>query len=109
MAGVGNVFTSEVLFVCGIDPFRPVGTLSEEDAARIVRAAHDLLRANVPESRMPGAARAYRRTTRLANPDARLWVYGRGGRPCRRCGTPIASRKQGESARLTYWCPVCQK
>jgi len=53
--------------------------------------------------------RAYRRTTRFANPEARLWVYGRGGRPCRRCATPIAARKQGEDARLTYWCPKCQK
>ncbi len=109
MAGVGNVFKCEVLFVCGVDPFRTVGSLGDEDARRLVRTARDLLVANTGDQRAPGAVRAYRRTTRFANPEARLWVYGRGGRPCRRCGTPIASRKQGESARLTYWCPRCQR
>ncbi len=109
MAGIGNVFKCEILFLCGVDPFRAVASLSAEDARRLVRTARGLLRANVGEPRMAGPRPAYRRTTRLANPEARLWVYGRGGRPCRRCGTPIASRKQGESARLTYWCPVCQR
>jgi endonuclease-8 len=50
----------------------------------------------------------YRRTTRSSDPSQRLWVYGRGGKPCRRCDTPIAVRKQGDDARLTYWCPRCQ-
>jgi endonuclease VIII len=104
MAGVGNVFKCEVLFVCGIDPFRLVDSLHEEEALLLIRTARDLLRENVSP-----AARAYRRTTRAMNPAARLWVYGRGERPCRRCGTSIAVRKQGESARLTYWCPGCQK
>lgn len=49
-----------------------------------------------------------RRTTGRANPADRLWVYGRGRRPCRRCGTPIAWRKSGFEARSTYWCPSCQ-
>jgi endonuclease-8 len=109
MAGIGNVFKCEILFVCGVDPFRAVGTVSDEEAQQLVRGARALLRANVAEPRDLPAARFQRRTTRFMNPDARLWVYGRGGRPCRRCGAPIASRKQGESARLTYWCPVCQR
>jgi endonuclease-8 len=37
-----------------------------------------------------------------------LWVYGRSGRPCRRCGTLVRSARQGKLARLTYWCPRCQ-
>ena len=109
MAGVGNVFKCEILFLCSVHPFRRVATLSDEDAQRLVRGARELLRANVAEHRMPEAVRAYRRTTRFANPQARLWVYGRSGQPCRRCGTPIALQKQGESARLTYWCPMCQR
>jgi endonuclease-8 len=109
MAGIGNVFKCEVLFVGGVDPFRDAGALTDEEAQRVVRRARELLVANVAEPRAPGAVRAYRRTTRFANPAARLWVYGRGGRPCHRCGTPIACRKQGESARLTYWCPRCQR
>ena len=109
MAGVGNVFKCEVLFLCGVDPFRSATTISEDEARRLVRTARDLLRVNVAEPRVPGAVRGHRRTTRLANPAATLWVYGRGGRPCRRCGTAVASRKQGEAARLTYWCPRCQR
>jgi endonuclease-8 len=42
------------------------------------------------------------------NPEDRLWVYSRGGQPCRKCGTAIASRKDGDAARVTYWCPKCQ-
>jgi endonuclease-8 len=109
MAGVGNVFKCEILFLCGVDPFRGVASLTDEEADRLVRRSREMLRANVAEPRDPRAARPHRRTTRFMNPEARLWVYGRGGRPCRRCGTPIASRKHGESARLTYWCPQCQR
>jgi endonuclease VIII len=110
MAGVGNVFKSEVLFVAGLDPFRAVGSLADEQVTRLVAVARDLLRANVFDAARAGAATwgGYRRTTRSAHPDARLWVYGRSGRPCRRCGTPIAYRKQGANARGTYWCARCQ-
>jgi endonuclease-8 len=110
MAGIGNVFKSEILFVCGIDPFRPIASLSPDDAGRVIAAARRLLEANVIEA--GGAAPRFprgRRTTRLAQPSAALWVYGRAGRPCRRCGTSILLRKQGPSARLTYWCSRCQR
>jgi endonuclease-8 len=49
-----------------------------------------------------------RRTTHESNPGERLWVYGRQGQECRRCGVSIMMRKQGEQARSTYWCPECQ-
>ncbi|MGE5361837.1 MAG: DNA-formamidopyrimidine glycosylase family protein [Bacteroidales bacterium] len=103
MAGVGNVYKSEALFVCGIEPWKAVSALSDEQASYLVRTSRDLLKANVAPT-----ARGARRTTRALNPESRLWVYGRGGRPCRRCGTPIACEARGESARLTYWCPKCQ-
>jgi endonuclease-8 len=109
MAGVGNVFKSEVLFLCRVDPFREVSSVSEEEAVRIVRKARELLRANVHDGTRPVLTRTYRRTTRSMNPAERLWVYGRAGKPCRTCGTTIAFRKQGESARVTYWCPRCQR
>jgi endonuclease VIII len=54
------------------------------------------------------APAAGRRTTGSLHPAEGLWVYGRNGRPCRRCRTPIAARKAGADARLTYWCPRCQ-
>ncbi len=111
MAGVGNVFKSEVLFVSGLDPFRTVASLTDAQVAKLIAVAHELLRANVIDAGSVGAATwgGYRRTTRRADPDARLWVYGRAGKPCRRCGTPISYLKQGADARGTYWCPRCQR
>jgi endonuclease VIII len=49
-----------------------------------------------------------RRTTGRSDPAESLWVYKRAGEPCRKCGTPIESRKQGLDARVTFWCPQCQ-
>jgi endonuclease-8 len=102
MAGIGNVFKSEILFEAGVAPFRFVETVSDSELDRIVAIARRLMAMNVR-----GATRG-RRTTRSLDPAAGLWVYGRGGRPCRRCGTPIQSRKTGPDARVTYWCPRCQ-
>ncbi len=110
VAGIGNVFKSEILFVCGIDPFRPVASLTPDDGARLVATARRLLRSNVLEhaGHLPLARRGYRQTTGFADPTARLWVYDRAGRRCRKCGTTIQYRKQGEPVRGTYWCPKCQ-
>jgi endonuclease-8 len=111
MAGVGNVFKSEVLFVARIDPFRRVSALSDAEVQAVITAARRLLAMNAQEGpaeiRPPGGA--FRRTTPFVNPAARLWVYGRTGRPCRRCGAPIRSRKQGLDVRFTFWCPSCQR
>jgi endonuclease-8 len=110
MAGVGNVYKSEVLFLCGVNPFTAVRALDDSRLASIIETARRLLRANVSE----GVAAmttytGFRRTTRRDDPKERLWVYGRARLPCRRCGTAISIRKQGADARLTYWCPECQK
>lgn len=94
-AGVGNVYKSEVLFACGVDPFSPVGGLSPVLRLRLFETAARLLRAN-----LDSGARI--------TVEGGLAVYGRAGRPCRRCGTRIESRRQGEAARTTYWCPACQ-
>ena len=114
VAGIGNIFKSETLFVARVDPFTRVATLSPEVLARLVATARRLMRANVndefPTSEAPTSKTTYagRRTTGRSDPSARLWVYGRAGRPCRRCGTPISRRKQGADARTTYWCERCQ-
>lgn len=105
MAGVGNVYKSEVLFLTGFNPARTVAGLDDSDLERLVVCSRDLLRQNVaPDAPRPGA----RRTTRSMNPNERLWVYGRGARPCRRCGTPIRRGLTGRNVRVTYWCPSCQ-
>ena len=109
MAGLGNVYKSEVLFMCRINPFAAVGSLSEDDLGHLVDTGRKLLRINVESSVAPMTTyTGYRRTTRRNDPGERLWVYGRARLPCRRCGTAINVRKQGAGARLTYWCPRCQ-
>jgi endonuclease-8 len=108
VAGIGNVFKSEILFIAGIDPFRTVGQLSDDDLTRIVGEARRQLRANVLDRSQTLSPAFGRRTTRSLDPQAKLWVYGRGGKPCRTCGTAIEARATGLDARLTYWCPVCQ-
>jgi endonuclease-8 len=109
VAGIGNVFKSEILFLAGIHPFTPVFRLPDEDLERIVNVARDALQANVLTRVQTLSVSMARTTTRAMDPNSRLWVYGRGGKPCRRCGTAIESRKTGLDARLTYWCPRCQK
>lgn len=109
MAGVGNVYKSEVLFLCRVDPFTSVRALDDTRLAAIVETARRLLRANVSEGLAAMTTyTGFRRTTRRDDPKERLWVYGRARLPCRRCGTSISIRKQGADARLTYWCPRCQ-
>lgn len=98
LAGVGNVFQSELCFVSGLDPRRPVDTV--ERLPRVVRLAHLMLDQNKE------------RSTRTTTGDLRkpLWVYGRVGSPCRRCSTKIVVEELGPVGRerLTYWCPRCQ-
>jgi endonuclease-8 len=110
VSGIGNVFKSEVLFLCGIHPDRLASALAPVDFIRIVDLAVPLMRANTGATASSGIVtyRGLRRTTRQASGEENLWVYGRGGKPCRRCGTPIASAKRGLDARSTYWCPTCQ-
>jgi endonuclease-8 len=109
LAGIGNVYKSEVLFACRIDPFAPVGSLEPDRIRAVVRTARKLLCANTSSALPPMTTyRGFRRTTSRDDPSQRLWVYGRAGKPCRRCGTSIAIRKQGPPARVTTWCPECQ-
>jgi endonuclease-8 len=111
IAGIGNVFKSEVLFGAKVNPFTPVGQLTHGQLAEIVAVAQRFMRANVGANATGGIVTyaGMRRTTGRADPSARLWVYGRGGQPCRRCGTGISRQKQGPYARSTYWCSTCQR
>ncbi len=90
VAGIGNIFKSEVCFAARLDPWQPVADLSGEQLDRVVQAAHELMGHAVDQGR---PARA---------------VYRRAGRPCPNCGTTILSRGQGDANRTTYWCPLCQ-
>jgi len=111
LAGIGNVFKSEICFVRGLHPFRAVGTLTREEAAGTIACAQKLMKANVLEDSgdlIVTFRGQQRRTTHASDPGASLWVYGRAGEPCRRCGEAIRRRLQGGDARVTFWCPRCQ-
>ena len=100
VAGIGNVYKSEVCFLERLDPWAPVATVEDGQLRTALLTARRLLLANTR-----GGARV---TTGSQVRGQGLWVYGRAGRPCRRCGTRIRVARQGELARLTYWCPRCQ-
>jgi endonuclease-8 len=108
VAGIGNVFKSEILFLARIHPFTPISVLQDDDLARIVGIAREQLAANVRTRAQTLSPSMGRTTTRSLDPNKRLWVYGRGGTACRQCGATIRARKTGLDARLTYWCPRCQ-
>jgi endonuclease VIII len=94
IAGIGNLWKVEGCFAAGIDPWRPAGEVSDEEALAIVNEARPRMRISATDGIQ----------------DRFKVVYGKAGRPCPRCGPPalIASRGQGDGNRITYWCPRCQ-
>ncbi|MFN7993149.1 MAG: DNA-formamidopyrimidine glycosylase family protein [Bryobacteraceae bacterium] len=110
LAGIGNVFKSEVCFLAGVNPFQKVGQLTAVQMIGLVQTARKLMQANVADSAGERIVTysGLRRTTGRSDPSAKLWVYGRAGEPCRKCGAIIVSQKQGMDARVTFWCPACQ-
>jgi endonuclease VIII len=97
LAGIGNVYCNELCFVSGRLPSAPVSAVS--DPHRLVSRARDMLWAN--------RYRGNRCTTGDTRAGRQLWVYGRAGQSCRRCGTRIDYDDSGE--RVAYWCPACQR
>ena len=100
VAGIGNVYKSEVAFLERLDPWDAVAAFNDDELRAVLATSRRLLQANTR-----GGARV---TTGSGARGEALWVYGRGGRPCRRCGALIRQGRQGELARLTFWCPRCQ-
>lgn len=101
LAGLGNVYVNELCFLRGILPARPVG---EVELAPMVALAGRVIRAN--------RDRAVRTTTGDTHRGRQLWVYGRGGEACRRCGTLVEHGRLGRTElelRETWWCPSCQR
>ena len=105
LAGIGNIWKSEACHLAGIDPWRVVAEVSDDEALRLVRAARPLMRLSAERGRVV--------TDRPERParggERRTRVYGRPGRPCPTCGTPVRARGQGDDNRTTYWCPQCQR
>ena len=110
LAGLGNVYKSEVAFAAGVNPFRQMRTITDREMEAMATFAQRYMKANVTDGAGDGIVTysGNRRTTNAMDKSHRLWVYGRQGQECRRCGAAIAMRKQGVQARSTYWCPACQ-
>ena len=90
VAGLGNIWRCEALHAAGVSPRTPVVAVEHATIAAAVGAGAALMGRAATGSR------------------PRAQVYGRTGRPCRRCGTPIVSARMGRDARTAYWCPNCQ-
>lgn len=99
LAGIGNIYRSEVCFLLGVSPWTPVGRV---DAARAVTLSRQLLVRN--------AGRPEQSTTGDLGWHAQHWVHQRAGRPCRRCGDVVRRATQGSerAERTAYCCPTCQ-
>jgi endonuclease VIII len=91
LAGVGNLWKAEGCFLAGVDPWRVLRDVSDDEALSVVRTIRPLMLDSADGQR--------------ADPR---WVYDRAGLPCRRCTTPIRARGQGDDNRTTFWCPACQ-
>ena len=92
VCGIGNLWKAEACFITRLDPWKPLREVSDEHALAAVHAARPLM---LRSAQGGGHARE-------------PWVFERQGRPCRRCGTTIRARGQGDDNRTTYWCPTCQ-
>jgi endonuclease-8 len=91
IAGIGNIWRSEALWHARVSPWGQLASLADEALHEVVGHAARLMAASRGGGRI------------------RYEAYRRPGRPCRRCGKPINSRKQGANARTVYWCPGCQR
>jgi endonuclease-8 len=107
VAGIGNVYRAELLFLEGIDPRRPANGLAPEEAAAIWRRTVDLLRVGVRIGRIVtrDPAEVGAPAGRIPKHE-RLYVYHRSGQPCRRCGDAVA--EAAVAGRRCWWCPTCQ-
>jgi endonuclease VIII len=110
LAGLGNVYKSEVAFAAGVNPFRAMKTITPRERELMVDIAQRYMKANVVDGKSDRIVTysGSRRTTHAMDREERLWVYRRQGQECRRCGATVMMRKQGAQVRSTYWCPGCQ-
>jgi endonuclease-8 len=110
VAGIGNVYKSEVLFLSAVHPESPSSAVPLAALERMMDIARGLLKDNIADG-TSGQIQTYRNLrqwNKASQHDESVWVYGRRGKPCRKCGAPIEMKKMGLEARSTYWCPACQ-
>lgn len=100
VAGIGNIWKSETLFVCRLNPFARVASVTREQVVSLLETARRSLRDSVAAKDASGS---------VEGGHGRFWVYDRSGRPCRKCATTIAMKRQGAQQRSTYFCAQCQR
>lgn len=105
IAGVGNIYAAEALFLSGVHPLRPANTISPDEATRLHGAIRSVLAAAI---RAGGTTiRDYRNAEGDSGEFAtQLFVYGRDGEGCHRCGAVI--ERVVLSNRSAFFCPTCQ-
>jgi DNA-formamidopyrimidine glycosylase len=103
VAGIGNIFKSEGLFLAGVNPLAPIATVTQDQVTRIWDVVIPIMESN---SRRAGPIVTLDKG--LRRDGERHWVYRRTGRACYRCGAPIEMVRQGQLKRTTYFCPRCQ-
>ncbi|KAB8183470.1 DNA-formamidopyrimidine glycosylase family protein [Microbispora catharanthi] len=103
LAGIGTIWRAETLYAARMSPWRPVGSIPQDELEALVTVAHRLMDAS-KDAPLPV-------TTGDPRPGRSLLVYGRARRPCRRCGAPVSGGEMGPqpAERLIYWCPACQR
>jgi endonuclease VIII len=99
VAGLGNVWKAEACFGVALDPWRPVGEVSDAEVLAVVGFVREYI----------GRATYERDTARQGFASRPRAVYNRAGQPCPRCGATIRARGQGDNNRVTFWCPGCQR
>lgn len=108
VAGVGNVYKSEVLFLEQLNPFQPLSVVTDDVLSKLLLRCRELMQANVGwGTDEPGYGKRETRFEGVAD-GSKVWVYRRRGQPCFRCGTKIRMKRQGEALRSTYFCAGCQ-
>jgi formamidopyrimidine-DNA glycosylase len=107
LSGLGNIYADEVLFRAGVRPTRPGGQLTPTEMSKLRRAIGPILKAGIAAGGTSLSTFGYRNPRGETGRYVRkLFVYGREGEPCRRCGTPI--ERIVLSARSSFFCPQCQ-
>jgi endonuclease VIII len=99
VAGIGNIYKAELLFLHKLDPFSPVAAYSDEELRGLLAEGQKRLAHNLG---------GHLRQLRFAGDGQRMWAYGRSGKSCFKCGATIQIRRQGDQGRTTYWCATCQ-
>ncbi|MDQ6838461.1 MAG: hypothetical protein M3137_09065, partial [Actinomycetota bacterium] len=100
VAGIGNIYRCETLFLCGVHPWTPSVAVDDDTLDELVATASRIMVVNATTASPIGRS--------FDAAADQTWVYRRGGRSCRRCGTTVERGVLGRQARSVYWCPTCQ-